>query len=336
MTDEEFLEEFDELTEVQEDENQSEETENTSLEETEVEETGNTLNDEPKNEDNVEVEENEEDTEAEPDEAVEETPEEVNEEDINKIKEFYTKVTSDFKANGELVKGIEDPEAIITALQKSANYEKKMSEIAPYRRRLDVVKDWNDEDLALLADIKNGDRNAITKLLKNNEIDPLDIDFDSTEEYTPKTVVPSEVEYAFTNAVEEISKSEHYDTINKVWEDWEDSRENFVEDPSMFKALEKEIQMGNYDIIAPIMRQEVALGKTTGETKLETYLRIKNDLMSKSVKSKKPSISDVERDSKRNAASITTNNKKAPQKQQASEKDFVKMSDEDFAKLWED
>jgi len=331
MTDEEFEASFDGIVET-EDTVTGEDTVDTDLEETEnTESEGNALVEEDVETSDEVVEETEDvDTTPELDGAQEETTEEV-ELSIEELKEFHKTVTGDFKGGGTVVAGITDPKDIISVLQKGVGFDGKAKELATYKRKFNSLSDWSDEDIALIIDAKSGDRDAITKLMQNANVDSLDIDTETESTYVPKAVVTDEKTYKFKEAVNEITKSDHYDKINEVWGLWEDSQEEFSNNPKLFKDLEYEISSGNYAKIAPLVAKERGLGNTDGERMLDTYIRIKLASQSKPTK---PKMSETARDKQRDAASIKTNSRQTPKPKVYTDDEYAKMSDEEFGKLF--
>ena len=119
-------------------------------------------------------------------------------------KGWYDKVMAPIKANGKTIT-LQSPEEAIQLMQMGANYTKKMQQIAPQRKTLMMLeKNGIDQDtLNFLIDIKNKNPQAIAKLLKDANIDPLDVDTTSQNNYVAPNYSISDQEADWTSAINE-------------------------------------------------------------------------------------------------------------------------------------
>jgi len=246
LSDEEFAEYMDseeELEESQADEIEDEtagedepesdvDTEETGLseEETEVEDYEDTDPEEAEDEEEEEAtddDQEEESTETEPekteeentqvddtttDEADSETEAEagktINEAEYEKYKRFYDEVVnSEFTANGQKMRGFDDPKKIISSIQKAAGFDKKVAGFKKYRPALRPLEERglvdNENDYNLMLSMWDGDIGAIKQHLKNKGIDPIvELDTEEGYSYTPEKKTANEYDLVVEDLVD--------------------------------------------------------------------------------------------------------------------------------------
>ena len=95
---------------------------------------------------------------------------------------FREKVTSDFKANGRMVKGITDPDKIVQRNQMAEGLSDKLTGYKKFRPFMSTFKKqgWLDdpEKFNRIVDIANGDQEAFKEHMKTFEIDPVLMDME--------------------------------------------------------------------------------------------------------------------------------------------------------------
>lgn len=291
MSDDEFLEKFDEVVEStsQEEEKEvlednSSGQENTNEEQIEAdlntnvntptgEETEETINEENKEENQLQ-EVNEEQKVAEKEENSNNANKEpvINQEDVNKnttsdlnYEEFYKKVTAPLKANGKTIE-IKSPEEAIQLMQMGANYTQKMQSIAPYRKLLLMLEKNQllDEDkLSYLIDVDKKNPDAIKKLVKEAGIDPLDIDTSKEIPYQVGNHKVSDEDVRFTTTLETLQmQPDSVATLTEINTRWDQASKNVLwNDPDVMLVIHEQRQNGIYDQIASEIDRRKALGQ---------------------------------------------------------------------------
>jgi hypothetical protein len=137
-----------------------------------------------------------------------------------------------------------------------------MQDIAPYRKRISAMEEQNvtDEQFNLMLDVLNGDKDALSTVLKNNGVDALDLDVDNSV-YTPKDYGRNETELAIDDIVDTISRDQEYVTtqyiVDKAWDS--QSRQEFVKDPNKIALLHDDVKSGVYDKVSPMATKLKAL-----------------------------------------------------------------------------
>lgn len=250
---------------------------------TSEEEEGDTLTDEVEQETDEEesLEETEESTDA-----VEETEEEVDdiEEDVEDtdsteeidFKSEYEKIFTPFQANGKKI-AVTSAEEAIQLMQMGANYSKKMSALKPSLKIMKTLEKnglLDQTKLNLLIDVSKNKPGAIAKLLKEADIDPLDLDVsDKSTEYVPETYTTTdsevELEDVLSNIRETASYSETIDIVSNKWD--AASKQVLINTPSMIEVINEHVANGTYAQIAEVMDREKLLGKLKGMSDLEAY-----------------------------------------------------------------
>ena len=187
----------------------------------------------------------------------------------------YEKLMAPFKANGHEIR-VDSVEDVISLKQMGANYNKKMAGLKPNLKLMKMLENnglLNEDKLNYLIDLDKKDPNAISKLVKESEIDPLDIQVESADEYQPNTYNVNDKEVELDGILEEIQDTESYDTtIDIIGNKWDDaSKEKLLENPSDIKLLNNQVATGIYKQINQVVESERMLGRLTGYSDIEAY-----------------------------------------------------------------
>lgn len=264
-------------------------------------------------------------------------------------KSAFKKVTSPFKANGVDMQ-VTDPNDIVRLMQMGANYQKKMSQLKPNLKLIKMLENndlLNEARLNNLIDLSKKDPKAITKLIKESSIDPLEIDKDAPVDYQPTNYSVTDKEYELDRILDDIKHTKTFDkTIDTLTKDWDASSKELVSDnPEIIGVINTHMGNGVFDKVNSIMQQERTLGKLDGIPDVEAY-RMIVDHMHKSgalidktqspttaskVSSNSGQEADADRNKKRKAvAPVKQTATKTPKK----EEDFLGLSDEEFMKKY--
>ena len=311
--------------ESEEIEDKSEESGVDSIDEEEVEITEDT--------DTIDSEEQLEESDIDEKEQSTDVKEEYNLEDIDK---FIS--SKPIRANGMDIP-VKSYEELTKFAQMGFNYAKKMNDIAPYRKTISAIKEYGltDTDIGLLIDAKKGNKEAITQLLKDTKIDPMDLNIEDSQ-YQKKTYGDDEVTINLKEIEAEISKdqeySQTYDIISNQWDN--KSRQEMFNNPSMIKGLHEDVKSGVYTKVAPEAARLKVLDNNQ-KSELEYYIMAgkmlfnTNKSTQNSNKLKKPTVV-------RNEKIISKKRAAAPTKSKATVKvtetpDYWNMSNEQLEKI---
>jgi hypothetical protein len=272
--------------------------------ETEEEEETNEENDDSTNETS---EATEDDQEEHTQDATEETEDAVETEEVN-YKEFYEKVAlAKFTANGREVEGFKNPEDLIRAQQMLHGYSDKMKVFKEYKKFLKPLEERgivNDpEKFNLAMSLLDGDPEAIKKVLKEKNIDPMELDLEDIK-YIPKSKLPSDAQLLIEETYEQAENLGVGSKFNKVIsKDWDlPSLQEFVSNGAVRADLLQHLKDGTYDIVQnEIRRMELldATGVLDGMTSVEKYraavVNLQNKKASAPVKPAIPKVPAVDK-----------------------------------------
>lgn len=264
----------------------------------------------------------------------------------------YKRLMAPFKANGREMK-VQNVDEAIRLMQMGANYNKKMAALKPHLKTLKVLEKngvTSEEELGFLLDLKNKNPQAIKKLLKDSNIDPLDLDAEEGQSYTPTRHSVSDEEMALEEVLDAIqdteagSKTLH--VVGKVWD--EPSKRLIGQHPQLLTVINTHIESGVYEVIADEVARQRALGNLSGLSDLEAYKQVGDSIQARNGFShlfkeqgqeNQPARKQVppkrsEEDSKlKNKRRAASPSKAAPaQKPNLADFNPLHMSDEEFEK----
>ena len=255
----------------------------------------------------------------------------VNYEDV--VKQIF----APFKANGKEIapRTVED---VVQLMQMGANYTKKMQSIAPMRKAVESLSNAgidSEEKLSYLIDLYKGDKEAIKQLLKNNQIDAMDLDLDEVNYQPNRQNIASEADVKFAETLSNINESlpQIQNIMDKQWD--AESRKILLSDPRALQALHEEIQMGRFEPVQKQLEVERTFGRYQGVPDIQAYIDILNRMSAQ--EQYQQQMQAQQRQTKK---SVPDKRKAAPTRSKAktggtslTPKDIFSMSDEEFEKL---
>lgn len=200
--------------------------------------------------------------------------EESSKDDID-YKQVYEEVFKPFRANGKEIK-VNSAQEVIQLMQMGANYNKKMAGIKdqlPYLKMLEKNELLDEDKLSYAVDLLNGDKAAIAKLIKDNEIDLYDLDEDTGDSYKPTYKGVSQQEIAVSSAIDDLRDSPSFDRTMEVATGlWDNASQQFiVNNPSVLGVLEQHISSGIFDTVWAEVERLEGIGELAGLNSLEAY-----------------------------------------------------------------
>lgn len=186
----------------------------------------------------------------------------------------YKKLFAPFRANGKEMQ-IKSVEEAITLMQMGANYTKKMVGLAPNLKILKLLENnglLSEEKLSFLIDLDKKNPDAISKLVKDSGIDPLDMDV-SKSEYKPNTYTVDDKELELDAVLEQIQDTPTYSqTISVVGNKWDGpSKQVVAQNPQLLRVINDHMASGIYDRISTEVERERVLGRLIGIPDIEAY-----------------------------------------------------------------
>jgi len=292
------------------------------------------------------------DTDEEADEEAEAKPEDSEDADQVNFEDEYNRLLTPFKANGREVK-IDNVDDAIALMQMGANYNKKMGSLKPNLKLMKMLENnelLSEDKLTYLIDLSKKDPAAITKLIKESGINPLDIDVEKGDEYRPKSYNVDDSDVELDGILDDIRETDSYNTtIDIVGNKWDDSSKKAVlAEPEIIRVLNSHVDSGIYKQITAMVDKERMLGRLKGQSDLEAYQTIGDKINSeggfgvqetipvtiseakKVLTPTKKSDDSKQLKSRKKAASSTKGTKTTKKK---DDFDPLNMSDADFEKV---
>ncbi len=278
--------------------------------------------------------------------------------------DFFKKVTATIKADGKDF-SVRTPEEAIRLIQQGVNYSRRMNEIKPMKAMNRLLTDHglNDEaKISFLIDVSKGDKTAITKLLKDRGIDPMDLDVSTETSYQAKSYSGTPQEVAFRDAIDTTMETAEGKTlIGEIHDKWDaGSKQKLQERPEILGNLLELKQTGVYGKIVDELDRQKALGYLTHVPFLQAFDQVGEAMKNVGlIGSKQPAeavipMGQLPSNTQTPGEPVATGARKAPAPKIAqpnphlsstppstptkqavipAEQNFDKMSDEDFMKM---
>ena len=177
--------------------------------------------------------------------------------------EQYNRLMAPFKANGKMIT-LNSPEELIQLAQMGANYTRKMQDIQPHRKVLQMLQNnglLDEGKLSFLIDLDKKDPEAIKKLIKDTGIDPLDIDTSVEPAYKEGNHRISDEDVAFTTALEDIKSTPNGIETIQVINQWDHASKDLLwKSPDLMAVIHNQRDNGIYDRIATEIDRRKTLG----------------------------------------------------------------------------
>jgi len=291
-----------------------------------------------------------------PEETLEEETAEKETQAAHNTDDFFTAVTAPFKANGKEMT-VTDPDDVIQLMQMGANYNKKMAALKPNLKLMKLLEKnelLSEDKLNFLIDIDQKNPKAIAKLLKDSNIDPLDIDQDADADYAPSKHTVDDAELAFDEVISVIQDTPTFSTtLEIVGDKWDNkSKLQVRESPQLLKIINDQVANGIYDTISQQVDKERMFGRLEGLSDIEAYHSVgdkidkeggfdhlnlsqakvepKTTPAQKILSVAKPAVKDVNLKDKKRAASPTKAG--APKAKAKQDYSYLALSDDEFEK----
>lgn len=225
-------------------------------------------------------EEEDTDTEGEGEEDSDEESDETESEGDIDYEAEYKKLLAPFRANGKDMQ-VKNVDEAVTLMQMGANYNKKMAALKPnlkLMKMLDNEELLDEGKLSHLIDLSKKNPEAIAKLIKDAEIDPLDLDLDKSSEYKPNTYTVNDKEVELDSTLEDLQGTPGFDrTIDVISNKWdENSRRFIVDNPGVIRVINEHMTRDYsgstvYDTVTTEVERQKALGQLSGLSDIEAY-----------------------------------------------------------------
>ena len=143
---------------------------------------------------------------------------------------------------------------------KGMDYLKKTTALKPYRTMIAAMEEnkVSPEDINLLIDLKKGNKEAIAKLIKENEVDVYDLP--EANDYKPQEYRQSETALEMKEVLSTISKDAEFSRTSEIYAAFDDQTKAFLnEDPSRIVGLHNDVTTGVFDKVLPIAEKKAMI-----------------------------------------------------------------------------
>ena len=193
--------------------------------------------------------------------------------------EQLAKLFAPFKANGKDFQ-VKDIDEAISLAQMGVNYSKKMAGLKPSMRILKMLENnglLDEQKLTYLIDLDKKNLGAINKLVKESGVDPLDIDLETSPEYTPGQYQVSDLEMQVSDVLDNIQATNptHYPQVLQVITAMDNaSKSEISKDPKILSLLSEQMANGVYDRIMTELDRQQTFGQLTDVPLLHAYYQV--------------------------------------------------------------
>lgn len=202
-------------------------------------------------------------------------------------KAMYEALMAPFKASGRKIE-LQNPQEAKKLMQLGADYTKKMQALAPNLKIMKSLENaglLNQEKINHLIDLTSKEegvrKGAVQKLLKDNNIDPMDVDTSSESNYKPVNHAPSDKQMEFDTILDEtVSTQIGAETVRHIEKEWDDkSKDYLIRDPKILQVMTAQRESGIYDQIRTEVNRQKDIGGIPVETPfLEAYKFVGDEL----------------------------------------------------------
>ena len=143
---------------------------------------------------------------------------------------------------------------------KGMDYLKKTTALKPYRTMIAAMEEnkVSPEDINLLIDLKKGNKEAIAKLIKENEVDVYDLP--EANDYKPQEYRQSETALEMKEVLSTISKDAEFSRTSEIYDAFDEQTKAFLnEDPSRIAGLHNDIKTGVFDKVLPLAEKKAMI-----------------------------------------------------------------------------
>ena len=195
----------------------------------------------------------------------------------------------DINVNGMKVRAtMEELEA---GFKKGMNYTQKMQEIAPHRQDMNLMTEHglSTDDLNLLIEAKKGNKEALGKLIANAKVDPLELDAEAAQDYTPENYAKEVPNVEMEQVKNEILADGDFAPAveNALQSMPEDMYQMVSSDARGMNSLYNDMKSGMYDKVMPeVMKQQALYGMR--EPTIQTYLNVAKQYFGQGEKAEAP------------------------------------------------
>ncbi len=190
----------------------------------------------------------------------------------------YERLMAPFQANGRTIKA-DTVEEAIQLMQMGAGFSKKMASLKPHLKLMKMLENnglLDENKLSFLIDLDKRSPEAISKLIADSKLDPMDLDADKAVAYKPTNHSVNDQEVELDQTLDDLKGSSTFQrTIQVVTQEWDAAtKQTIAGNPQLLRVLDSHMQSGVYDIIASEMEKQRLLGRLQGVSDIEAYRQV--------------------------------------------------------------
>jgi hypothetical protein len=280
----------------------------------------------------------------EPEDEVEETEVEAEEEDSEETTEVTESDSSEsledlykpFKASGKEVSVTSVDEAM-KLMKMGVDYSVKLHGFKQHKGTIKTLQtnDIDEAQLNYLIDLKNGNPQAINKLLADHKIDPMEMEVEEDSSYTPSDHSVSQSQVDLDDVIERIQSSPSFSTTSDiVTNQWDaTSKQAVFKDPSILELLNEHVSNGTYERVTNEVQRVRMFGGLNGLSDLEAYDQVGKTLYEQSQKAPTKQVSTAPKHKPNTDRKRKASPSKGTTKSTKPKYDYAAMDDDAFEKL---
>jgi len=178
------------------------------------------------------------------------------------------------KASGRTIK-LESVDKARQLMQMGVDYSTKMRDLKPFQKVFKTLERANlleEDKLNFLIDLSNKQPDAIRKLLKDSEIDPLDLDLEESGDYKPNNHMIPDGELALDAVLDDLRPSPQFDKAVDIISGWDmASKRSLMDEPNVLRHITAHLEAGIYEMIMDRLENDRVFGKYVGLSDLDAY-----------------------------------------------------------------
>ena len=209
------------------------------------------------------------------------------------IPENYKALFNPIKANGK--EHTYSPEEIIKLTQLGANYYADKEKIKPKLQMVKMMEKAgvdSEEKLIQALDIINGDKEALAKLIKEKEIDLLDVEEKMDEEdfkYTPDAEKYKVEDNPLESIDQQLKDSPVYEKVVSALSSFDESSRNFfIEDPEKILVLDEHMKSGLYEASVNEIERRKQFGDFRNTSFIQAYEEVAQGILNSNSQEEPP------------------------------------------------
>lgn len=189
--------------------------------------------------------------------------------------EGLERIFEPFKAGGRDVQ-VESVDEAISLMQRGIGMSKNLAKLKPYRRAGELLAKKgllaDETKLALLVEAGTGDKAALSKLLRDLNVDPLDLTEESGNTYKPKVQLPTESSLATNDVIEELQETtDGKEMLAEMRTSYDPvSIQAFMSNPTLRTQINDHRASGVYQVVMAEVERRKLLGSTLNGAAIES------------------------------------------------------------------